>query len=68
MSSDRCAACGRPVHIDVLDAKPSSAQFRGEVQAFGQLEALSRAADRGEEFDRLECEGCYGPGYISQEA
>jgi hypothetical protein len=38
-------------------------RFRLERQRVGQIEALARAADRNEDFDRLECRDCYGPGY-----
>lgn len=56
----RCARCGGLFHIDALDAKPSSLPgYRG----FDQIYRLEQAADAGEDFDRLECADCYGPGY-----
>ena len=56
----RCANCGRRFHIDALDSKPSSFPRRPVEH---QLARLDEAADRGEDFDRLECADCYGPGY-----
>lgn len=56
----RCDRCGGLFHIDALDAKPSSLP---STRGFDQLHRLEVAADAGEDFDRLECAGCYGPGY-----
>jgi hypothetical protein len=58
-----CASCGRQESALRLDAKPSSERYQREAKAFGQTKALALAADRGDQFDRLECESCYGPGY-----
>ena len=58
-----CAGCGRRLPVLILDAKPSTPRFRLERQRLGQAEALARAADRNEEFGRLECQDCYGPVY-----
>lgn len=60
-----CDECRHPFPLGELDAKPSSRRFLREEAALGQREALTRAADRGEDFDRLECEECYGPSHVS---
>lgn len=59
-----CASCGYRFELHKLDAKPSSAAFAEDRRKHGQVEALCRAADRGENFDRFECRDCYGPGYV----
>lgn len=51
-----CHGCRKPTHIDLLDAKPASLAGRHATP-----EELAAAADRGEDFDRLECMDCYGP-------
>jgi hypothetical protein len=56
MSEDRCAACGAETPIHLLDAKPGPGIFTPAQ--------LSEAADRGDDFSRLECAKCYGPGYV----
>lgn len=60
-----CAACGKSTHINDLDAKPEYTLdglfFR---LVFGRDPCLSDAAERGEDFTRLECATCYGPGYV----
>lgn len=75
-----CAACGRQTHIDDLDAKPDNLAHFERPRGWRdwllrifcptrwRLEALDRAADAGAQFERLECEVCYGPGYISLRA
>lgn len=60
----RCHTCKRMHSLEILDGKPPSAKFRLEAQRLGQFEALSRAADRGEDFSRLECPRDYGAGYL----
>lgn len=59
-----CQSCGQPTHIDLLDAKPESTQFRLDVVDLGQINALRLAGDRGDNFERLECRKCYGPGWL----
>jgi len=60
-----CAKCGRVTGIDELDAKPSPTRLLRLVRLLrGQLFMLRYAADRGYDFDRLECRDCYGPGYV----
>lgn len=54
-----CAQCRQPTPVHLLDAKPGPGHYT--------LEELSAAADRGEDFDRLECSRCYGPGYVAGE-
>lgn len=63
----RCGRCKRAGSRDALemDGKPSSARFRLEARRLGQFEALSRAADRGEDFDCVECARCYGEGWCA---
>ncbi len=56
----RCDSCGARHHLMDLDAKPK--RFKGYKGA-DQLRRLCEAADRGEQFDLLECSKCYGPGY-----
>lgn len=55
--TDRCDNCGRKTPINELDGKPGAGHFTAEQ--------LFDAAERGEQFDRLECGDCYGPNYIS---
>ena len=50
-----CAACGNLTPIRLLDAKPSDLR---------PGETLTQAADRGADFDRLECQACYGPEWL----
>lgn len=50
-----CAACGRTFSLDQLDGKPGPGTFTAAQ--------LAAAADRGADFNRLECRGCYGPGF-----
>lgn len=64
-----CEQCGTLTHIDQLDAKPSN--LRGPACRFFswiQLWRLRREADRGADFDRLECVRCYGPSYCKAES
>lgn len=55
MEKTQCACCGREFPIEALDAKPGPGHFT-EAQ-------LSDAAERGDDFDRLECSDCFGPGF-----
>jgi hypothetical protein len=65
MHRSKCHQCGKPTHSLWLDGKPRL--FRGWVwrntPKWIALRLLAWAADRGWEFDRLECIWCYGPGY-----
>jgi len=65
--SDRrahCYCCHRVAHIDQLDAKPFPTVWLWLVRLFlGQRQMLRYAADRGYDFDHMECAECYGPGY-----
>lgn len=63
MMNPTCAKCGRSFRATQLDGKPNSSRFRQEEKSMGQYEALSLAADRGEDFVRLECR--YGPCFVS---
>lgn len=64
-----CENCQRPVPFYQLDAKPKMTLWlRGVRLVRGQRFMLGYAADRGYDFDRLECRDCYGPGYITREA
>lgn len=58
MATDTCAKCGDERPIDQLDAKP--VRLAGRRNTWRQLE---KALRRGEDFDRLECADCYGPGF-----
>lgn len=57
-----CADCGGVFDINHLDAKPQ--RLRGPHHT---LDELIEAFDSNEDFDRLECGNCYGPGYVSLE-
>lgn len=54
----RCYRCGGLVSVHALDAKPK--RLTGPNHTAADLED---AADRGEDFDIRECEGCFGPGF-----
>jgi hypothetical protein len=70
-----CERCGKVTHIDKLDSKPSDLDElyrpRSVIDWFNcffrptkwRLIQLDRAMDDNIQFDRLECENCYGPGY-----
>lgn len=61
----QCDKCGKFFPTDHLDGKPTiNSKLRRIRAREGQLAMLRRAADKGYEFDRLECRGCYGPGYL----
>ncbi|NEI71007.1 hypothetical protein GR212_15620 [Rhizobium lusitanum] len=61
-----CDACGECFPLDELDGKPTiNSRLRRIRASEGQLAMLRRAADKGLEFDRLECRRCYGPGYLA---
>lgn len=55
-----CDNCGAPTPINHLDAKPE--RLAGRRNTHRQLK---KAFARNEDFDRLECAACYGPGYQS---
>lgn len=56
--ADACAKCGAAYPIEQLDAKPDRLAGRSNTNR-----QLKKALHRGEDFDRLECEDCYGPGF-----
>lgn len=58
-----CDGCGKLYPLHLLDAKPQSL---AGVAATHQ--ALFDAASRGEDFDRFECRGCYGPAWEAADA
>lgn len=53
----RCDCCGRPTPVSLLDSKPGPGHFT--------IAELNQASDEGRPFDRLECEDCYGPGWVA---
>ncbi len=55
MEKANCMCCGKEFPIEMLDAKPGPGQFT-EKQ-------LEDAAERGDDFEQLECPSCFGPGY-----
>lgn len=62
---DYCAECGWRLPLHLLDAKPTMTLWLRLVSLFrGQKFMLRYAADRGYDFDRLECRACYGDGYV----
>jgi len=60
---DNCARCGIERPIEHLDAKPARLAGRRNTRR-----QLKKALLRGEDFDRLECAACYGPGFVVGEA
>lgn len=70
-----CACCGRYWTIELLDAKPE--RFAGPGRLIDRIFPKARWIDKlvgprryrllfddhGEDFDRLECKRCYGPGW-----
>lgn len=61
-----CDCCGRLFPLGLLDGKPTiNSKLRRIRAREGQLAMLRRAADKGYDFDRLECRRCYGPGYLA---
>ena len=58
MSEDRCAHCGRQTPFHLLDAKPH--RLAGPSHTAAEIED---AMWENEDFDRLECKPCYGPGW-----
>jgi hypothetical protein len=58
-----CANCGTSTHIDLLDAKPARLAGPGHDPAL-RLRELSDALFDNEDCDRLECQVCYGPGWL----
>lgn len=70
-----CDCCRTPTPIHLLDAKPSDLRryiaqrttwqrLCDLVVDRRQVRALRLAADTGADFDRFECEACYGPGFV----
>lgn len=57
----KCMNCGQIYPERLLDAKPVSL---AGIQADNRM--LVEAADRGEDFVRLECAACYGPAWEEQ--
>jgi hypothetical protein len=53
---EKCHGCGTLTPVHLLDAKP----FAGATVA-----QMVKAADTGRKFNRLECESCYGDGYVA---
>lgn len=51
-----CNKCGKKKPLHLLDAKPKGSA--------GTVRALRMAANRGKDFDVLECKACYGPGWV----
>lgn len=63
-----CDACGKSTHIDALDGKPEPG--RGIFRALwlwwtGRSTAAWDDPEGNTDWTRLECGGCYGPGYSS---
>jgi hypothetical protein len=59
--STRCYCCHEPTDINSLDAKPTPTLWLALIELFrGQASMLRYAADRGYDFDHLECRACYG--------
>lgn len=57
-----CRSCGALFQMEELDAKPTMTTLLRSLQFVrGQSYVLRYAADRGYDFDRLECRKCYGP-------
>lgn len=54
-----CDRCKRQVPLKDLDAKPKSLRYKEAT-----WELINRAADRGEDFDILQCKDCYGPAWV----
>ena len=57
--ADHCDQCGVATPIQYLDAKP--ARLAGRRNTNRQLK---KALARNDDFDRLECAHCYGPGFV----
>ena len=62
----RCANCGAVTSIDLLDAKPTRLAGPGGNPGL-RLKELSDALFNNEDCDRLECQSCYGPGWVAAE-
>ena len=62
-----CECCGKLTDMLDLDCKPrhlaGKPHWLIRLMPWIRLSQLRDAADRGFDFDVLECEGCYGPGY-----
>lgn len=54
----KCEECGKLVAWRLLDAKPGPGHWTARQ--------LADAADRGDQFTRLECKDCYGPNWCPQ--
>ena len=63
-----CACCGSKLPLHMLDAKPERFACNGGLIArifpSFRMRALTNAAISGENFTRLECKECYGPGWV----
>lgn len=58
--TSNCMNCGKTYPMLELDGKPERLR---KGHALDQIEELSKAADRGEQFEWLEGPCCYGEGY-----
>jgi hypothetical protein len=59
----KCDQCGADTPINDLDAKPERLVGRRNTRR-----QLKKALARNEDFTRLECRGCYGPGFVRAES
>lgn len=60
-----CAKCGKPIDLNLLDAKPDPkivARLLADGVCETEREARDEAWGMGEPI--LECEECYGPGWL----
>lgn len=55
----RCHRCGGLVSIHALDSKPR--RLSGPDHS---LKDIEDAMWNNEDFDIMECEACYGPGFV----
>jgi hypothetical protein len=60
----RCYNCGIPTPFDLLDAKPTRLAGPGGDPVARRRELVD-ALWKNEDFDRLECRLCYGPGWVA---
>jgi hypothetical protein len=56
---ERCENCKREFPLELLDSKPKSLARVKCTEA-----DLASAADRGEDFEVLQCKECYGPAWL----
>lgn len=67
-SRDRCANCGGIFPLRLLDCKPE--RLAGPGRWYERLipsirmNKLIEAGIDGEDFNRMECQKCYGPGWV----